>query len=177
MRIESCTHAVQLYGDEASLMRRLTAYVISALETGAGAVVIATERHTVRLLEALGAARIDVGGACEAGQLVIQDAAAALDRFMVDGWPDAQLFRQAIVSHIERARGDGRPVHAFGEMVVLLWQQRAYAATLELERLWTRVCDEEGIDLLCAYPRDCFPRAGRETVAEIASAHTRVFSD
>jgi hypothetical protein len=177
MRIESCTHAVQLYGDEASLMRRLTAYVASALESGAGSVVIATEPHTVRLLEALGASGVDVCGACEAGQLVLEDAGAALDRFMTDGWPDARLFRQTLLPLIERARGDGRPVAAFGEMVVLLWRQRAYAATLELERMWTRVCDEQGIELLCAYPRDCFPREGRETIAEVSAAHTRVFAD
>ena len=169
--------AARTGAESPSLLRRLTAYVASALESGAGSVVIATESHTVRLLEALGAAGMDVSEACEAGQLVLEDAAAALDRFMTDGWPDARLFRQALLPLIERARGDGRHVCAFGEMVVLQWRQRAYAATLELERLWTRICDEERIELLCAYPRDCFPREGRETIAEVSAAHTRVFSD
>jgi hypothetical protein len=49
------------------------------------------------------------------------DAREVLSKFMVNDWPDENLFNQVINEVIVKAKGNNRNVRAFGEMVAILW--------------------------------------------------------
>ena len=75
---------------------------------------------------------------------------------MLHGWPDDARFNQVATGLIQRARGPGRRVRAFGEMVALLWHQGHNRATVRLEYLWNKFREEQEFCLFCAYSRsDC----------------------
>jgi hypothetical protein len=93
---------------------------------------------------------------------------------MVRGWPDEDRFTQVVTDILTRARGDGRKVRAFGEMVALLWAQGNIAATVRLEFLWQKLCQSEGFSLFCAYPKAGFTRDLSDSITEICAAHSRV---
>ena len=49
------------------------------------------------------------------------DAAETLSKLMVDGAPDPRRFRELIGGLMARVGHEGRRIHAFGEMVTMLW--------------------------------------------------------
>ena len=98
------------------------------------------------------------------------DAQDCLNRFMVAGLPDPQLFELTIGALVRSRAKEG--VRAYGEMVALLWQQDNLAGTVELEALWNGLQRETDFDLLCAYPIQDVE--GREGLADICDLHTEV---
>jgi hypothetical protein len=90
------------------------------------------------------------------GQLVYAIAETLLAAFMVDGMPDAALFKSLIGPMIERARASTPPnrrpalVRAFGEMISILWVNNV-AAARRLEQLWDEVIQTYSISLMCTY--------------------------
>ena len=93
---------------------------------------------------------------------------------MIDGWPDETRFHETVDRIIVRARGPGRPVRAFGEMVALLWARGEQAATVRLEYLWNKLLKQERFPLFCAYPRVGFSQDAPVSLRAICAAHTRV---
>jgi hypothetical protein len=65
-------------------------------------------------------------------------------------------------------------VRAFGEMVALLWAQGHCGATVRLEYLWSRFCDQQGFSLLCAYPKSGFTSDAADSIRQICDAHSHV---
>jgi hypothetical protein len=116
-------------------------------------IVIATASHRAELARRLLEAGVDLAGARRESRYIDLSAQETLDRFMVRGSPDEKLFSSTVSHEIHRARGEGRKVRAFGEMVALLWARGNHNGTLRLERLWGTVLRREGIALLCGYPR------------------------
>lgn len=53
-------------------------------------------------------------------------------------------------------RAAGRPVHAFGDMVGVLWQRQQRDLAVALERLWNDLQLTLPFSLFCAYPVDVF---------------------
>ena len=104
------------------------------------------------------------------------EAEQVLERFMVNGWPDDARFEQVIAGLIKRARGEGRKVRAFGEMVALLWARGDQGATVRLEHLWNGLCQTDTFSLFCAYPRAGFTRDLSKSIREICAAHSRVLA-
>jgi hypothetical protein len=97
--------------------------------------------------------------------------------FMLNGWPDDYLFEQIVTTLIARAgKGGGRRVRAFGEMVAMLWSQGNAGATVRLEHLWNRMCEQRGLSLLCAYPEIGFTRDADAALREICAAHSKVLA-
>src|SRR5207244_11957125 len=94
-------------------------------------------------------------------------------KFMVNGWPDEELFQKTVYDLIRRARGVDRRVRAFGEMVALLWANGETAATVRLEHLWHQVCMTHIFTLFCAYPRSGFTKHPEDSLNEILSAHSK----
>ena len=96
---------------------------------------------------------------------------------MVRGWPDEELFQEVITGVLQRAQGSGRRrVRAFGEMVALLWSRGEVAATVQLEHLWNRLCQQEGFSLFCAYPTVGFTQEMSKSVGEICAAHSQIMT-
>jgi hypothetical protein len=75
---------------------------------------------------------------------------------------------------MDRARGEGRRVRAYGELVAILWAQGNRGATIVLEQIWNRICATSGISLLCAYPHLSVLGAGSLDQSDIRALHTQV---
>jgi PAS domain S-box-containing protein len=159
-------HRVQFYEDDAFLLDSLARFVGGALGAGDPVVAIATVRHLADLEKVLGARGLDVAGARASGRYVDMDAAVTLSKLMVDGQPDPTRFSVVVGGAISRAAesgaADGRnsQVHAFGEMVALLWADGKPEAAIRLEELWSDLARRLPLSLLCAYPITAFRGEG-----------------
>lgn len=150
-------HLVQAYADEAVQTRAVTAWVIPALTSGGGVVLVALPEHAENVLAEVVAGGIDVTGALAAGRLVVLDAREVMASFMAGPMPDGGRFKAAVLPVLARLRSaiDARgEIRAWGEMVDLLCKDGNPVAAQRLELLWNEVIDETGIRLLCSYELD-----------------------
>ncbi|MDB5907289.1 MAG: hypothetical protein JWP34_1403 [Massilia sp.] len=104
------------------------------------------------------------------------DAKESLAKFMVDGWPDEALFTRFIDDLLVRARSQHRKVRACGEMVALMWAAGHCGATVRLEHLWSRLCQQESFSLFCAYPKTGFTQDANNAIAQVCAAHSRIYA-
>ena len=167
-------HILQVYEREGAFLDSLAGFILDGLRAGEGVITIATPEHRLQLEERLIAEGIDVAEARLRDDYIDVDAAQTLAQFMADGWPDEQKFQTAIADMLSRAGGGERRVRAFGEMVAVLWAAGQTAATVRLEQLWHRLCQQEGLSLLCAYPKSGFSNGSGASLREICTAHSRV---
>lgn len=165
------THVVQLYDRDRTFLDALEAWVAGGLLLDESVIVIATPEHRQQLTRRLRQRNLEPTSLQIADRLILLDAAKTLGRFMRDGTPDPALFSEILDRLLERTR---RPVRAFGEMVVLLWESGQKQATLELENLWSSACQQHGIALLCAYPNDVFEGDSEQAIRHVCDAHTSV---
>jgi len=156
-------------------MDALTRFVSDGLALEEGVIVIAAPQRRRRLRECLRHAGFDVSHPQLANLVLFLDAAETLKRFMVNGWPDRQRFSATIADAVGRVAAPGRKVRAFGEMVVLLWESRAYEATVRLEYLWDEFCAGNRLTLLCGYPESALRTGPTCLVEGIHRAHSLVF--
>ena len=91
-------------------------------------------------------------------QYITLVAEEALAIFMVKQWPDDKLFSDLVTELITRARANGRPVRAFGEMVALLWARGDEAATIRLEYRCIRYAGVRRFRCSVRIPRQGLPR-------------------
>lgn len=172
--ISPCEHLVQIYQDDGVFLDSLEGFVSGGILAGDGVVVIATPLHLTALNERLTARGIDIAQAAAHDQYLALDAEEMLSKFMVKDWPDETLFRTFVTETLQRAKGQNRRVRAFGEMVALLWAQGSTGATVHLEHLWHRLCQEQSFSLFCAYPKIGFTRDASASIQEICAAHSRI---
>jgi hypothetical protein len=177
-RAEPEEHVVQLYGEDHQLLvRNVSRFLAEGLKRGDGVVVIATSEHAVAILRQLTEESAEAAGALGDGRLVVLDAQATLDRFMVDGQPDQDGFR-AVVGRVLKEVG-GRSatgkIRAFGEMVGILWVDGQQAAATRLEQYWNELLTGSTCSLFCAYPIDVFDGGSQTAALEaILCAHTHM---
>lgn len=174
--IYPCEHLVQIYQDDGVFLDSLEGFVAGGILDGDGVVVIATPLHLLSLNERLTKRGIDVAIASEKNQYLAFDAEETLSKFMINDWPDSILFEELVASILLRAKDGGRRVRAFGEMVAVLWAQGNNNATIRLEHLWHRLCQEQSFSLFCAYPRSGFTRDASASIKEICDTHSRIVS-
>ena len=167
-------HICQIYGDEQIFMDALSGFVGGGLRAGESVIVIGTAGHLHQLEKALRSNWLDLDRARWEDRYIALLAQETLSKFMVNGWPDEELFRQTAMSVIQRARGNGRKVRAFGEMVAVLWAQGNAAATIRLEHLWNKLQADEQFPLFCAYPKAGFTQNAAESMQTICSTHNKV---
>lgn len=172
--VAPCEHLVQFYKDEGRFMDTLADFIDAGLRNGEATIVIATAAHRSSLEARLREAGHDLAMLRNNGAYTALDAASTLASFMVGGWPDEARFRAVIHALVDAARREGRNVRAFGEMVVLLWEQGHHGATVRLEHLWNALCEDSGLALFCAYPRIGATRDLTESLTEVCAAHSRV---
>jgi MEDS: MEthanogen/methylotroph, DcmR Sensory domain len=172
--IAPCDHIVQIYEEDEAFLNSLEAFVVAGLRAKEAVVLIATPQHHAGLERRLWAQHFDlIAGARSRDQYITFDADDTLSRFMVNDWPDEQLFKDQISSVLDRARSNGTRVRAFGEMVALLWARGLSGATVRLEHLWNHFCQKEGLPLFCAYPKSGFTKDTETSMREICAAHTK----
>lgn len=174
--IAPCEHMLQMYTHDDAFLDTLCGFVGNGLQCGDGVIVIATAAHVSALEGRLAGTGIDLAAARRRDQYIALDAELTLSRFIVNGWPDEEIFDPLVTGLIARAGRGGRRVRAFGEMVAILWAQGHAGATVRLEYLWQVLCRREAFSLLCAYPRTGFTQDMTASVREICSAHSRMIA-
>lgn len=145
-------HLVEFYESDPLLVESVCDFVSPALKAGDPVIIVATEDHRRRFVEALEAQGIDVESARRRGRFVALDAAETLTRFMAGNFPDRTRFDE-VVGGLVRSTGQGSPrLRIYGEMVALLWEEGNRSAALRLESLWNNLSGSHAFTLLCAYP-------------------------
>ena len=168
-------HAVQFYERESYLLDSVSDQIGSALSAASAGILIATPQHREGVARRLTARGLDVVGAGAEGRYMALDARDTLGRFLVDGWPDAARFDDAIGKLIAKTRERVPQVHAFGEMVALLWAEGSRDAALRLEELWTELRTRQPFSLLCAYPIEAFHDTSHaKPFSDMTTIHTSV---
>lgn len=174
--IPPCEHLVQIYETEGVWLDSLEGFVRGGIRSGDGVIVIATSAHLKALEERLLTTDVELGHPSCKDQYIALDAEETLSKFIVNGWPNEELFMRVVTDLITRAKSNGRRVRAFGEMVAVLWARGDCAATVQLEHLWHKVCQTEGLSLFCAYPRIGFTQDMSQSLEEICALHSRILN-
>jgi hypothetical protein len=173
--LRASDHFVQFYESDKYLVDSVSGFVAAALDAGDSSMVIATLDHRVAIEGKLVAAGVDISAAIDAGRFAVLDAADTLSRIMLDGSPDTRRFGQQIVRLIAQLAQKGRRIHAFGEMVALLWADGNRHAAIQLEELWNQHGTSERITLFCAYPISAFADESHAVPFNgICACHSRV---
>lgn len=167
-------HLVQVYENDGVFLATLEEFVRGGIRAGDGVIVIGTEPHLTAVEARLRDRGVDPAAVAATGQYLPRIAEEVLSEFMVSGWPDDARFKSAVADLLRVARGPGRRVRAFGEMVAILWGRGQHAATVRLEHLWHQLCVAEGFSLFCAYPRIGFTGDMSDCLDELVALHTRV---
>lgn len=165
---------VQIYENDHVFIDSLEGFAGSGLIAGDSIIIIATAEHRKALEDRLTRQGFDMNYLSSAGRYIALDANETLSFFMVNNWPDEDLFIELITSVLERAQQNGQKVRAFGEMVALLWQQGFNGATVQLENLWNNLHKNDKFSLFCAYPKIGFTQDIHTSIDTICSAHTKV---
>jgi hypothetical protein len=171
-------HAVQFYRDDRFLCQIVTEFAREGLEKGEAVILMATAPHRRELERRLAEHRIDVWGLQQSGQLVLLDARQALDRFMVDGTPDGELFLSNLRPLIASATANWqRTLRVYGEMVDLLWREGNHDAAIRLEEIWNPFAKTTSTRTLCGYAMENFGQeADTAGFTRICAVHTDVQS-
>jgi len=147
-------HIVQTYQDPAALAGSVAEYLAPGLRGGEAAIVIARPQHRGRFIDALAKRGVNALAYIERGQLCLLDAEETLARFMADGMPQWEPFRELIGGVVAEAHLRYAQVRAYGEMVDILWQQGSQDAAIRLEEYWNELGKLQTFSLFCAYFMD-----------------------
>ena len=167
-------HVVGFYERDDELVAAVTLFCASALDRRGAVVIIATAPHRSEIEAALVASGHSVRELIEAGRYRALDAGDTLAAFMQDGHPDPAAFGSAIGKLLDDLPGEG-PIHAFGEMVALLWDAGNVQAAIELESLWNDLAERRTFSLYCAYAMSSLEESGDLTAAKhVCDRHSSV---
>lgn len=174
-RLVDGDHLVQFYADDEELAAAAFTRLADALARGEGVVVVATPEHLDAMRGVVQRAGIDHLAASRTHQLLLLDAATTLDAIKVDGRLDRTAFHRVVGGAVRQAGGQGRAVHAFGEMVALLWTAGQDDDAVELERMWGELATELAFSLHCSYPAELSTdTAAAQAFIRICGLHTHV---
>jgi hypothetical protein len=174
--IAPCDHVLQIYEDDNSFLEVLTGFVADGINAGDAVVVIATAIHLQSLESRLKVNGVKIASALSNKTYIPLDAEETLAKFMVDGWPDEDLFMEVVTGLITKAGRGNRKVRAFGEMVALLWAQGNNGATVNLEHLWDKLCASAVFSVFCAYPKSGFTQDAGESIMHICGSHSKMIA-
>ena len=175
--IAPCNHLLQIYENDEVMLDALESFAASGFDSGESVVVIATAVHLKGLEERLVQMGYHLESLQNSHQFIPLEANKALEKFMVKDWPDEDLFMSFVNETIALAKGGTtRNVRAYGEMVAILWEQGHAGATVRLEHLWNKFCEQEDFCLFCAYPKTAFTQDIKNSIRHICSAHSKIIS-
>jgi len=168
-------HFVQFYECDSFLISSVSDFMAAGLRAHEGAIALATKPHRDALTRRLCEAGFDLDSLGRRGQCFILDAEETLGMFMIDGLPDAALFRETVGGIIDQLGRGGHRVRAFGEMVAVLFEQGNSAGANRLEELWNDLGKTRRFSLFCAYPMAGFGgQTNRDPFVQICNHHSRV---
>jgi hypothetical protein len=138
-------HIVQTYQDPAFLAEAVAEYLGTGLARGEAAILIARPAHSE-------AFRQKLAGSGDPSQLIVLDAAQTLARFMVDGMPQWNAFREVIGG--------------------LIAQVRLQYPAVRLEEYWNELTRLQTFSLFCAYAMDALDPKAYAGLESVCKAHT-----
>jgi hypothetical protein len=175
-RLAADQHVVAFYADDTSLFSTVGAFLHQGLVDRHPAIVIATDAHARGILRNLQRRGIDVRAAVSREELIVMPTEHTLASFVTRNGVDANAFVRIVGSPLERMvrrhRGSA-VVHAYGEMVNLLWSARRPDAAIAVERLWNDLILRCHFSLLCGYAMSMFDDEP-ETMERVCAQHTHV---
>jgi PAS domain S-box-containing protein len=168
-------HFVQFYESDEFLTESVSGFIGAALSDEQCGLIIGTPEHRAAIERKLVACGVDIAGAGAERRFIELDAQEVMSRFMVDGKPDARRFNQVVGRLIAKLARSGRRIHAFGEMVALLWGNGNRDAAIQLEEMWNQLGKRHRFALFCAYPIAGFDQQSDGAPFDgICSCHSRV---
>lgn len=167
-------HVVQIYENDEAFQDLLDNFVMSGIRAGESVIVIATLSHLETLNESLRKNGYDPFHLKIKGVYIPLDARESLSKFMVNHWPDENLFLHFVNNALMRARSHSHNVRVMGEMVALLWAQGLTEATARLESLWDQFRKKQSFSLLCAYPKSILKTYPESSLNHIYCSHKKV---
>ena len=169
-------HVVQIYENDKVFLDLLHGFVSEGFDAGDCVIVVATPTHLQTLDQRLVASGFNISE-LEAKKVYFRlEAEMVLSKFMINDWPDEELFNQAVTDLLSQAKSGVKQFRAFGEMVALLWAKGHVGATVRLEHLWNKFCSKQAFCLFCAYPQSGFSQDAGESVAHICQAHSKLIA-
>lgn len=172
--IAPCDHLVQFYDNDIIFLNTLEGFVGDGFIKGESVIVIATPDHMRNLNSRLINQGFDISGLNSIDQYITMDASDVTSEFMVNNWPDENLFSSFVSSLMDRAQKGNRKVRVFGEIVSVLWHQGHTGATVQLETLWHRLQHQNRFCLYCAYPKSGFTQDANAAMEIICSTHSKI---
>jgi hypothetical protein len=172
--VAPCDHVLQVYENDEVFIDTLCGFIGGGVKAGDCVIIVATEAHLKALDERLISYGIQVQTLIDDDRYIPLNAEETLAKFMVNGWPDEQLFDETISAVIGRATAKDRRIRVFGEMVAILWAQGNNGATVQLENLWNHFCEKQEMCLFCAYPKAGFTQDIKASIQHICNTHTRI---
>jgi len=172
--IAPCDHVVQIYENDTIFLDALTGFVGGGINAGDAVIVIATVAHLQALHNRLRSYGLNVDSLVSEERYIPLNAEEILSKFMVNDWPDEELFMQTVSKLLEKAGKKDRRIRAFGEMVAILWAQGNNGATIQLEHLWNKFSKKAQFCLFCAYPKTGFTEDMNTSIIDICGCHSRV---
>ena len=173
--IAPCDHVLQIYESDDVFLDALAGFVGAGINSGESCIVIATDVHLAALELKLTNLGVQIRDLLDEKRYLPVNADAVLARFMLNGWPHEQLFYETVTDLISQCNPKRR-VRAFGEMVAMLWAKGHSGATVQLEHLWNKFCEEKTLGLFCAYPKAGFTTDINESLMKICCSHSRMIS-
>jgi PAS domain S-box-containing protein len=174
-KMRDSEHFVQFYENDEYMIESASGFVGTALREGECSVVAATPEHRQALARKLVACGIDVTEAEKSGRFILLDAAETLETFMDGPTLNPQRFNETIGTAIKQLAARCRRIHAFGEMVAVLWARGYCDAAIDLEQRWNELAEQYHFALLCAYPIAGFKdRDQTDRFQTVCSCHSRV---
>jgi hypothetical protein len=167
-------HFLQFYESDEEFIDTLETFASSGFENGDGVIVIATEQHLEALSSKL-AKNFNISELVNEKHYIPVDAEKLLGSIMNDDYIDEANFHSVISGLIESVKKrDESNIRVFGELVALLWGQGNRKATVEMEKLWHKICSSGVVCLFCAYPKTGFRQDSSQSIKDICSFHTHV---
>jgi PAS domain S-box-containing protein len=171
-----CRHIVQFYESTPHLARAVAEFFAGGMAEDAPCLMIGTREHCDDVTGRLEDIGLNTSALHDPGRMRFVDARDALAQFMIGAEPDEARFRSAMGGLLTELEGEGgRSVHAFGEMVDLLWKDGNPTGAIRLEELWDDLAHDRRFTLLCAYEMGNFRReADGASFERICELHARV---
>jgi DNA-binding NarL/FixJ family response regulator len=166
-------HEIQIYSDDAGLVKGLADFTATELSVGKAAIVVATPSHLAGILQALRTRNVDVERAIETGILFPRDAAETMSKFMVDGMLDPERFFDAMETLIAESTRTVPRVAACGEIAPQLFVAGKTLQALRLEQLWDIAAHGFHLDTFCGYALKDF-ESDSEIFRSICAEHSAV---
>src|ERR1035438_8346170 len=173
------SHSIFFYEDESALLDNLSEFGGAALGSGGSCIVIATKKHRQQLADCLRARGVNVDLATSRNRYIELDAEKTLSKFLVEGWPDSELFFDVLEPEVRRA-GLGsirksKIIVGFIEMVALFWKKGRNEYTIEVERLRAELAHSNNTTLRCACPLGSFKNESQlERFRKVCAEHGHV---